>query len=82
MVHLNDHRDSFIWMANKKNSVKNMYNDLVLKSETLVNIGRGKLTLVERVALVRAFSPSSTLEPGLTAFCRRGPKCSLETPPL
>jgi hypothetical protein len=39
-------------------------------------------TLVESEALVRAFSPGSTLEPGLKAFRRRGPKCSLETPPL
>jgi hypothetical protein len=46
MVHLNGHRDSFIWMANKKFSVKNMYNDLVLKLGTPVNcwiVGRGKL---------------------------------------
>jgi hypothetical protein len=33
-------------------------------------------------AFVRAFSPDSTLEPGLKAFRRRGPKCSLETPPF
>jgi hypothetical protein len=38
-------------------------------------------TLVEREALVRAFSPDSTLDPGLKAFRQRGPKCSLETPP-
>jgi hypothetical protein len=37
MVHLNVHRDSFIWTANKKFSVKNMYNDLVLKSGSPVN---------------------------------------------
>jgi hypothetical protein len=37
MVHLNDHRDSFIWTANKIFSMKNMYNDLVLKSGTPVN---------------------------------------------
>jgi hypothetical protein len=37
MVHLNDHRDSFIWTTNKKISVKNMQNDLVLKSGTPVN---------------------------------------------
>ena len=36
MVNLNDHRDSFIWTANKNFSVKNMYNDLVLKSGTPV----------------------------------------------
>jgi hypothetical protein len=34
MVHLNDHMDSFIWTTNKKFLVKNMYNDLVLKSGT------------------------------------------------
>jgi hypothetical protein len=37
MVHLNDCRDSFIWTANKFFSVKNMFNDLVLKSGTPVN---------------------------------------------
>jgi hypothetical protein len=31
-------------------------------------------TLVEREALVRSFSPGSTLEPGVKAFRRRGPK--------
>jgi hypothetical protein len=31
-------------------------------------------TLVEREVLVRAFSPGSTLELGLKAFHRRGPK--------
>jgi hypothetical protein len=30
------------------------------------------LSLVEREAFVRAFSPSSTLEPGLKGFHRRG----------
>jgi hypothetical protein len=39
-------------------------------------------TLVESEPFVRAFSPGSTLEPGLKAFRRHGPKCSLETPPL
>jgi hypothetical protein len=37
MVHLNDHRDSFRWTASKNFSVKNMYNDLVIKSGTPVN---------------------------------------------
>jgi hypothetical protein len=37
MVNLNDHKDSFTWTANKKFSVNNMYNDVVLKSETPVN---------------------------------------------
>jgi hypothetical protein len=32
-------------------------------------------TPVEREVFVRAFSPGSTLEPGLKTFCRRGPKC-------
>jgi hypothetical protein len=36
-VHLNDHRDSFRWTASNNFSVKNMYNDLVLKSGTPVN---------------------------------------------
>jgi hypothetical protein len=40
------------------------------------------LPLVEREALVRAFSPGSTLEPGLKVFRRRGLKCWLKTPPL
>jgi hypothetical protein len=31
-------------------------------------------SLVESEALVRAFSPGSTLEPELKAFYRRGPK--------
>jgi hypothetical protein len=38
--------------------------------------------LVEREALVRAFSLGSTLEPKLKAFRRRGSKGSLETPPF
>jgi hypothetical protein len=36
--------------------------------------GAAELTLVESKALVRAFSPSSILEPGRKAFRRRGPK--------
>jgi hypothetical protein len=39
-------------------------------------------TRVESEAFIQAFSPGSTLEPGLKAFRRRGLKCSLETPPL
>jgi hypothetical protein len=39
-------------------------------------------SLVESEALVLAFSPGSTLEPGLKAFRRRGLKCCLETPPF
>jgi hypothetical protein len=39
-------------------------------------------SLVESEAFVQAFSPGSTLEPGLKAFRRRGPKCPLKTPPL
>jgi hypothetical protein len=37
----------------------------------------GQAPLVEREDLVRAFSPGSTLKPGLKVFRRRGPKCSL-----
>jgi hypothetical protein len=40
------------------------------------------LPLVEREALVRAFSPDSTLEPRLKVFRRHGPKCWLETLPF
>jgi hypothetical protein len=36
-VNLNDYKDTFVWTANKNFSVKNMYNDLVLKSGTPVN---------------------------------------------
>jgi hypothetical protein len=36
-VNLNDRKDSFFWMANKTFSVKNMYNDLVLREGTPVN---------------------------------------------
>jgi hypothetical protein len=43
--------------------------------------GRWGCAPVESEAFVRAFSPGSTLEPGLKAFHQRGPKCSLETPP-
>jgi hypothetical protein len=37
MVNLNDCKDSFIWTANKNFSVKNMYNDIVLREGTPVN---------------------------------------------
>jgi hypothetical protein len=37
-------------------------------------------SLVEWEALVRAFSPHSTVEPGLKAFRRRGPKWLRMTP--
>jgi hypothetical protein len=37
MVNLNDRRASFIWTANKNFSVKNMYNDIVLREGTPVN---------------------------------------------
>jgi hypothetical protein len=36
-VNLTEGRDTFIWTTNKKFSVKNMYNDLVLRSGTPVN---------------------------------------------
>jgi hypothetical protein len=35
---------------------------------------RNRMTLVESEALVRAFSPGSSLESGLKVFRRRGPK--------
>jgi hypothetical protein len=38
--------------------------------------------LVESETFIRAFSPGSTLEPGLKIFRRRVPKCPLETPTL
>jgi hypothetical protein len=37
MVNLNDRKDSFIWTANKNFSVKNMYNDVVLRAGTPVS---------------------------------------------
>jgi hypothetical protein len=37
IVNLNDHKDSFIWTANKNFSVKNMYNDIVLRERIPVN---------------------------------------------
>jgi hypothetical protein len=37
LVNLNDRKDSFIWTANKTFSVKNMYNDIVLREGTPVN---------------------------------------------
>jgi hypothetical protein len=36
-VNLSEHMDSFRWMASRIFSVKNMYNDLVLRSGTPVN---------------------------------------------
>jgi hypothetical protein len=39
-------------------------------------------SLVEREAFVQAFSPGTTLEPGLKTFCRRGPKCHECSPTL
>jgi hypothetical protein len=37
MVNLNDHKESFICTANKNFSVRNMYNDIVLREGTPVN---------------------------------------------
>jgi hypothetical protein len=48
----------------------------------ILALPRASLALVESEAFVRAFSPGSTLEPGLMTFRRRGSKCSPETPPL
>jgi hypothetical protein len=45
MVHLNDHKDSFSCTANKIFSLKNMYNDLVLKSGTPVNCCTSKANI-------------------------------------
>jgi hypothetical protein len=42
-VSLREHLDSFKWTANKNFSVKNLYNDLVLRSSTLVNCWVGML---------------------------------------
>jgi hypothetical protein len=36
-VNLNDHKDFFFWTANKTFSMKNMYNDIVLREGTPVN---------------------------------------------
>jgi hypothetical protein len=36
MVNLNDRKDSFIWTYHKIFSVRNMYNDIVLREETSV----------------------------------------------
>jgi hypothetical protein len=51
MVHLNDHRDSFIWTTNKKFSVKNMYNDLVLKLGTPVNCWKWKARIPLKIKI-------------------------------
>jgi hypothetical protein len=40
-VNLNECRDSFIWTVSKRFSVKNMYNDLVLKMGFLLIVWRG-----------------------------------------
>jgi hypothetical protein len=47
-----------------------------------IDINKRLGTLVEREALLRVFSSGSTLNPGLKAFRRRGPKCSLYPAPL
>jgi hypothetical protein len=51
-----------------------------LLSKTARSDRAGLRSLVESEPFVWAFSPGSTLEPGLKAFRRRGPKCLLETP--
>jgi hypothetical protein len=51
MVHFNDHRDSFRWTARKIFSVKNMYNDLVLKSGTLVNSWTWKAKILVKIKI-------------------------------
>jgi hypothetical protein len=36
-VSLTEHRDCFLWTANKTFSVKNLYNDLILRAGAWVN---------------------------------------------
>jgi hypothetical protein len=42
MVNLNDRKDTFVWTANKNFSVRNMYNDIVLREGTPVMCWHGK----------------------------------------
>jgi hypothetical protein len=53
MVSLNDRKDSFIWTANKNFSVKNMYNDIVLRERTPVNcsVWKAKIPLKIKIFL-------------------------------
>jgi hypothetical protein len=36
-VTLTEHKDCFLWTANKKFSVKNLYNDIILSAGTWAN---------------------------------------------
>jgi hypothetical protein len=51
-----------------------MYEFVVTKAQLVNEWALEPYTPVESEALVRAFSPGSTLELGLKAFRRRGPK--------
>jgi hypothetical protein len=53
MVNLNDHKDSFIWTTNKNFSVKNMYNDVVLRAGTPVScwVWKAKILLKIKIFL-------------------------------
>jgi hypothetical protein len=53
MVNLNDRKDSFIWTANKNFSVKNMYNDVVLRAGTPVScwVWKAKIPLKIKIFL-------------------------------
>jgi hypothetical protein len=51
MVYLNDHKDPFVWTTSKKFLVKNMYNDLVLKSGTPVNCWMWKVKIPLKIKI-------------------------------
>jgi hypothetical protein len=61
MVYLNDHKDPFVWTASKKFSVKNMYNDLVLKSETPVNCWMWKVKIPLKIKIFFSYVKSGVL---------------------
>jgi hypothetical protein len=43
-VSLTEHRDCFLWMANKTFPVKNLYNDMILSAGHRLIVGLGKLS--------------------------------------
>jgi hypothetical protein len=51
MVNLNDRKDSFIWTTNKNFSVKNMYNNIVLREGTLVNCWAWKAKIPLKITI-------------------------------
>jgi hypothetical protein len=51
MVSLNERKDFFIWIANKNFSVKNMYNDLVLKMGILINCWTWKANIALKIKI-------------------------------